>query len=156
MFSPNPLAYLITFRAYGTWLPGDERGWVQKNDSVYGTPFLPPRAALHRGCAQKLRNPPVLFNERARSIIDWAIRDACEYRKWDLRALNVRSNHTHCVVSAESAPEGVLRILKSRATRILHEHGLFSHEAALWSRHGSTVYLWTEQQVADACSYVME
>src|ERR1700747_2517170 len=26
---PEPLAYFLTWTTYGTWLPGDERGWVQ-------------------------------------------------------------------------------------------------------------------------------
>ena len=25
---PDPLAYFLTWPTYGTWLPGDERGWV--------------------------------------------------------------------------------------------------------------------------------
>jgi hypothetical protein len=26
----EPLAYFLTWTAYGSWLPGDERGWVAK------------------------------------------------------------------------------------------------------------------------------
>jgi hypothetical protein len=26
---PEPLAYFLTWHTYGTWLPGDERGWVE-------------------------------------------------------------------------------------------------------------------------------
>ena len=36
-----PLAYFITFRAYGTWLHGDERGAVDRRHNDYGTPYLP-------------------------------------------------------------------------------------------------------------------
>jgi hypothetical protein len=25
----DPLAYFLTWPTYGTWLPGDERGWTQ-------------------------------------------------------------------------------------------------------------------------------
>ena len=31
---PAPLAYLITWTTYGTWLPGDQRGWVE--DGTFG------------------------------------------------------------------------------------------------------------------------
>jgi len=27
---PEPLAYFLTWTTYGTWLPGDERGWVRR------------------------------------------------------------------------------------------------------------------------------
>ncbi len=33
-----PLAYFITFRTYGTWLPGDERGTVDVDNNAYGSP----------------------------------------------------------------------------------------------------------------------
>jgi hypothetical protein len=26
----EPLAYFLTWTTYGSWLPGDERGWVEK------------------------------------------------------------------------------------------------------------------------------
>ncbi|HEX9659180.1 MAG TPA: hypothetical protein VGA18_02730, partial [Rhodothermales bacterium] len=35
-----PLAYLITFTTYGTWLHGDERGSVDPGHSIPGTPPL--------------------------------------------------------------------------------------------------------------------
>src|SRR4029077_14507206 len=37
-----PLAYLITFRAHGTWLHGDRRGSVDRFHNRYGTPRIPP------------------------------------------------------------------------------------------------------------------
>jgi hypothetical protein len=36
-----PLAYFITFRSYGSWLHGDERGSVDRSHNQYGSPFLP-------------------------------------------------------------------------------------------------------------------
>ena len=26
---PDPLAYFLTWSTYGTWLPGDARGWIE-------------------------------------------------------------------------------------------------------------------------------
>ena len=38
----QPLAYLITFRCYGTWFHGENRGSVdRKNYHIYGTPDMP-------------------------------------------------------------------------------------------------------------------
>src|SRR5882762_2856343 len=36
-----PIAYFITFRAYGTWLHGDSRGSVDRFHKAYGSPMLP-------------------------------------------------------------------------------------------------------------------
>jgi hypothetical protein len=38
----TPLAFLITWRTYGTWLHGDSRGSVDRAHNRYGTPRLPP------------------------------------------------------------------------------------------------------------------
>ena len=34
-----PLAYLITFRTYGTWQHGDERGSVDREHNRYKSPY---------------------------------------------------------------------------------------------------------------------
>jgi hypothetical protein len=33
-----PLAYLITFRCYGTWVHGDDRGSMDRKHNIYRTP----------------------------------------------------------------------------------------------------------------------
>src|SRR5262249_42685946 len=43
----RPLAYLITFRCYGTWLHGDERGSTDRHRNQYGTPFIPSNEYWH-------------------------------------------------------------------------------------------------------------
>lgn len=35
-----PMAYLVTFRAYGTWLHGDKRGSVDRFHNRFGTPRI--------------------------------------------------------------------------------------------------------------------
>jgi hypothetical protein len=37
-----PLAYLISFRTYGTWLHGDNRGSTSRKQNKYGTPRIAP------------------------------------------------------------------------------------------------------------------
>ena len=40
-----PLAYLITFRTFGTWLHGDDRGSMDRHGkNIYGTERIAPNA----------------------------------------------------------------------------------------------------------------
>jgi hypothetical protein len=44
---PAPLAYFITWGTYGTWLPGDQRGWVEyrrgwRLPDLFGSSKRPP------------------------------------------------------------------------------------------------------------------
>jgi REP element-mobilizing transposase RayT len=83
------------------------------------------------------------------------VRGVCCHRKYRMRAINVRSNHTHSVVSALSLPEPILNAFKSYATRALRTHGLLGREIKPWARHGSTVYLWKERDIEKAVEYVL-
>ena len=43
-----PIADLITFTTYGTWLHGDKSGSVDKEHNQYGSPFATASPVLHR------------------------------------------------------------------------------------------------------------
>src|SRR5262245_58237997 len=109
----EPIAYLITFRTYGTWLPGDERGSIDR----YHNKFRGPTAVASdmRRAVQKarLKSPPFLLNARSRSIVEAAIREVCIYREWALIAINVRTNHAHVVSSGTGGGRRMLNDFKA-------------------------------------------
>jgi len=151
----SPLAYLITFRSYGTWLHGDERGSVDRSHNYYGTPRFPPNnARLHQN-ERRLKHAPVTLNAKQRESVAEAIRHTCDIRKWMLRALNVRTNHVHTVVSADMRPELVLNALKANATRQLRQSSQWQQPGSPWSDGGSRRYVWTEAGVERAIDYVV-
>ena len=51
----TPLAYLITFRSYGTWLHGDERSSIDRFHNRYKSPYIDPNATWQRHNAQVLQ-----------------------------------------------------------------------------------------------------
>ena len=61
-----PLAYLITFRCYGTWLHGDERGSIDRFHNRYKSPYIDPNATWHRHNAQVLHGQPVTLDASQR------------------------------------------------------------------------------------------
>ena len=120
----EPLAYFITFRCYGTWLPGDERGWTDRPVSAHDVPLRSHHPGLHPVAEEAMAESPFVLDGPRRGIVDAAIRDVCAHRGWTLHALNVRTNHVHLVVTADSAPEQVMTTLKAWSTRRLREAGL--------------------------------
>ena len=70
--------------------------------------------------------------------------------------MNVRTNHVHAVLSGDEAPESMLTALKAWATRRLAEAALIERGTKVWTRGGSTPYLWTPDDVAAAAWYVSE
>jgi REP element-mobilizing transposase RayT len=151
-----PLGYLITFRTDGTWLHGDGRGSVDRNHRRYGTPVLPPSPRREHIERQLLKQRPVKVNRRQRVAIDSEIRKTCAHRKWELWALNVRTNHVHCVVTANCKSRSVLIALKANATRSMREIGCWRSDLSPWSRGGSRKKIWTDKELANAIAYVVE
>jgi REP element-mobilizing transposase RayT len=152
----TPLAYLITFRSYGTWLHGDERGSVDRHHHRYSSPMLPLSPRRKQIERSLLKQPPVKLSSRQRAAIDLGVRETCAIRKWELWALNVRTNHLHCVVTANCNPKTLLGALKANATRSMRETGCWSRDLGPWARGGSQKCLWTEEELANAIAYVVE
>jgi hypothetical protein len=72
-----------------------------------------------------------------------------------LRALKVRTNHVHVVVTADRKPELVMGAFKANATVKMCLASVWQRGQKPWSRHGSTCYLWNEKSVARAIDYVI-
>src|SRR2546427_5632499 len=149
-----PVGYLITFRCYGTWLHGDERGSVDRHHRRYGTRGLQPSALRRNHDRELLKQAPVKLNSLQRSAVKSAISETCTIRHWQLWTVNVRTNHVHAVVTANKKPDAVLSALKANATRAMREAGLWTSELSPWEFRGSKKYLWDEKQLADAIAYV--
>ena len=151
-----PLAYLITIRTYGTWLHGDGRNSVDiHGKNIYGTPDITANKNLETMMRENMQQRSVILDKEQRNIVEDAIKEVCEYRKYDLQAINVRSNHTHTVVSAQVKPEVIADAFKKYATRKLREENLISKEVTIWSRGRSRRYLWKPRHVALAIEYVL-
>lgn len=152
----EPLGYFISFRCHGTWLHGDKRGSVNRRSfNAFGTPKMPPNANLEKSDRSQLKNTHVLLDAKRRSVVEVAIREVCAFRGIGLVTVNVRTNHVHLVVLTNRRPEPVMNSFKAYATRSLREKGLIGPQEKVWSRHGSTRYLWTEEHIASAVEYVV-
>ncbi len=151
-----PLAYLITFRCYGTWLHGDERGSIDRFHNQYNSPYLSPHENLRKDMQQNLRGEIVTLNITQREAVESALREVCEVRNWLLHASNVRTNHIHLVVNIGAAkPERALNDFKSYATRKMRQNRYWLKSLSPWSDKGSTRYLWNAQSLDRAVDYVI-
>jgi REP element-mobilizing transposase RayT len=152
----NPLAYLITFRTYGTWLHGDERGAVDRHgQNIYGTPRVTMNQKLEGLMRENRGALPVILTKAQRDIVAGAIKDTCKLRGYPLHALNIRTNHTHVVAASDQKPDKLLNAFKANATRELRTAGLVDLEQQIWARGGSTRYLWKPAHVNGAIDYVL-
>jgi hypothetical protein len=133
------LAYFITFRTYGTWLPGDDRGSTDMSHNGWDAPHLVADSHRRSMAYSRLATAPVTLDGQQRAAVERVIVEQCQFRGWALHALNVRTEHVHLVVSIGLRAERVLTMLKAYATGGLRQAGLWTQATSPWSRHGSTI-----------------
>ena len=97
-----------------------------------------------------------LLDSGSREAVLKALREVCLHRRWSLLAAHVRTNHVHSVVEADVGPEKVLNDFKSYASRGLNRLGRDGPDRKRWARHGSTRWLWKDQDVQAAIEYVVD
>jgi REP element-mobilizing transposase RayT len=128
---------------------------MDRKHNVYGTSRIAPNSPLKESETKQLRHPPITLDAKQRQVVEKAVREVCGHRPYVLRAINVRTNHVHTVVTAMQYPEPGLDAFKAYATRALRRAKLMAPKVKPWVRHGSTIYLWKERDVARAIEYVL-
>jgi REP element-mobilizing transposase RayT len=146
---PDPLAFFLTWTAYGSWLPGDARGWVDDRGAI-----REPNERLARSARRLLQNPVVVLDGSCRRLVEQVIREHCGFRNWTVHAVNCRTTHVHVVVSAEQSPEAVLRSLKGRCSRKLSEAKGVTER--WWTKGGSVRRLFDTRALETVVVYVVE
>ncbi len=146
----EPLAYFITWTTYGTWLPGDDRGWNRKGELE----DQPPDALFHEAASAHMKESPFLLSEADRQVVAKTIRDHGDLRGWNLHAVNVRSNPVHVVVTArEYKPETVASQFKAWCTKKLRP----SHpdRKRFWTEGASRRWINREDSLTAAIEYIL-
>ncbi len=154
---PAPLAYFLTWTTHGTWLHGDERGSIDKEHNTRGASYVAPNVELQARMRERMKDRTLVLAPDMRGIVERTIRDHCDFRQWELFALNVRSNHVHIVVRCELevSPESAMSQFKAWSTRRLREGGYVGKESKVWTEHGSTRWIDSQSSLASAIDYVM-
>ena len=147
----EPLAYFITWTTYGTWIPGDERGWNRKGLAE----IQAGNSRLERSARRKMSETSFVMNDRYREIVEQTIHRHCEIRKWYLHAVNPRTNHVHVVVTAPGYdPKTVREQFQAWCTRKLKES--VCDRKHFWTEGGSGRFVNTEEELARVIQYVLE
>ena len=154
---PDPLAYFITWVTYGTWLPGDERGWVE-----YRHGWQLPRPFLELECRARMTEDACRLDLEQRREAEEQIAETCGIRGWTLHAVNCRTNHVHVVVTAEQHPKLVRGQLKAWCTRRLKriEQSRAVNPDGMrenwWAERGSDRYVNDMESLDGAIHYVRD
>ena len=152
------IAYFITFSTYGTWLHGTDKslGSVDREHNHFGAEFVEPDAQRESDSRDAMAQPPYVMDPARCEIVRDAIVSLAKEKGWQLVAAHVRSNHVHAVIGADRDPSRLMSDLKARASRDLTRAGFEHADRRRWTRHGSTLHLFTKEQVDQKAKYTLE
>lgn len=139
---------MVTFTTYGTWLQGDERGWVKKGTIYEGN------AELHNVNESHVNGKVVRLKKREKEIVEESICRKAEVRGEKILAISVWSNHVHIVQGYSGRPvEETVRIYKNAASAALRRAGF---EGKVWTRGYDKRFCFDEKELKARIKYVNE
>ena len=159
--------WLFTWTTYGSWLPGDKRGFVSNvrdgpspevRHNIPGTPYDANMPALEQAARRKLKGDPIrLIQGQADALLD-QFQETAKYRQRQLLAVGIMANHCHIVVgtSGDPHPSKLVADFKSYGSRSLNQRWGKPDSDTWWTESGSKRKLPNEEAVLAAIKYVIE
>jgi REP element-mobilizing transposase RayT len=159
--------WLLTWTTYGTWLPGDDRGFVSEvNDgaggrvihNLPGTPYDAGWEHLEHDSRSRLKCPPIFLDECQSPEILRQLQETAAYRGWQLIAVAIMRNHIHVEIGVpgDPNPEHILRDVKSYASRSLNRRYGRPASGTWWTESGSKRKLKDEAAILGGAAYVRD
>jgi REP element-mobilizing transposase RayT len=145
----DPIAFFLTISTYGTWLPGDARGWVE-----YHQGWKMPDPVRELEAKAIMREDACILSLAERSIVEKQLDETCRFRGWTLHARTCRSNHMHALVSVKDVgPKKIREDLKAWCTRRLREQSDAIREH-WWAERGSIRWVLDDSGVEAVTLYI--
>jgi REP element-mobilizing transposase RayT len=135
------LVNFVTTTSYGSWLPGDARGYIQRGE------LLPASPALEQHAHSLLKHKPVLFTHDERDGLERALLAACEEFGYHLFDLSIESWHLHWIARHDDDARFMIGRLKNRMRQRLN-HG------RIWTKGYWHRELRTEEELLIARPYI--
>jgi len=137
---------MVTWRTYGSWLPGDERGYVIDGQILPGN-----LKTLERN-QKRQKSPAVKLNKQEIQLIRQIILNEAKRIGQKIVALTVCTNHVHLTARTNtSSIEDIVGRYKSITTRALWKIG---RKGRIWTKGYDKRFCFTEEELAQRIQYV--
>ena len=157
--------WFLTWTTYGTWLPGDERGFVgavsdnssgQVIHNIPGTPYDADFSSLRNYSINQMKGEPIYLSYEKAEVMFDQFQETTEYCQWQLCAIGIIRNHVHIVVGVPGDPDpsAILGTFKSYSSRTLNKRWTKPLNGTWWTKSGSKRRLPNEHAVRAAIRYV--
>ncbi len=150
--------YHVNGNTYGTWLPGDPRGWRERKHKTHvdGDYKDPPPAgsgvALHCHANALLKQPPVHLTALQRAIAGRAMVETLASQQIEVLVVSLDAIHFHVLGRFPgSQVRPVVGRAKKHAYFALHNHGFIGR---LWGDGSNVVPIADRKHQLNAFDYI--
>ncbi len=156
-------AVLVTWTTYGTWLPGDQRGFVSRvpsEESPHEIHNLPGErydaddAQALGSAADRMEGRPVYLNRDQANVLLVDIGASCARHGIEPLAVSVMVNHVHIVCQSELPKDQLLKLFKGSASRALSKFFPLGDSPRWFTAGGSVRYGKTKAELTSVIEYV--
>ena len=169
--------YHCVGHTYGSWLPGDQRGWRSRHHRVHveGDYKNPPPPSsdkgLHEHATQLMKRPAVVLNAAQRQMVLEVVRETLEFHDLPIAAVAVSATHAHllgrfepgrCTAGGKMITDPsrhFFGVARQRAARRLSDLGAAAGGLApggLWSKRSQIVPITDRPHFYNTRRYLLE
>ncbi len=157
--------WFLTWTTYGTWLPGDERGFTGAaeneigeivNYNQFGAQLGDPNLPLRKNAENLLKSKPIVLTYEQAQELYRQFQETVRVRGWLILAVGIMHTHLHVIVGVpgDPKPDKILNDLKAYGTRCLNEKFGKVASDTWWTTNGSKRKLEADRDVEVTVQYV--
>jgi len=140
------LGYMVTWTTYGTWLQGDERGYIRDGKICGRNP------RLERRNKENQTGNTIKFTNKQKNIVLKAIMEEARKLGQEVHSIAVCTNHVHMVVSYISdGIEKSVKHYKNASLVALRKDGFVGR---VWTRGYDKRYCFDVKSLKNIFDYV--
>jgi REP element-mobilizing transposase RayT len=157
-------AHLLTWTTHGTWLPGDERGFVSRIPLPDGSHQLPnefntPRPSgsrsLEASARQRMSGDTVVLTAAQATLAAEVFADSAQRHSIRLIVGAVMPTHVHLVTNCTIPGSDQLRYFKGASSKRLSD-SFGRPSGRWWTKSGSTKIKFDKVEQRRAVEYVLQ
>lgn len=157
--------WFLTWTTYGTWLPGDRRGFIGTlrdqsgqlvNHNQFGTPPAIPNSRLREAAERSLKAEPILLTSDHADTLFGQFQETARVRGWLLIATGIMRTHLHVIIAVQGDPdpEKILADFKAYGSRSLNQRWQKPASETWWTSKGSKRKLDDRRGVETVVHYI--
>lgn len=139
------VGYMVTWTTYGSWLQGDNRGYVENGR------ILKSNETILKVCEKLQKGQTVKLNQQEKEIVRTAILKEAERVGQKIETLVICTNHVHFAARpGNKSIERTVCMYKSAATRALRNW----RTGPIWTKSFDKRFCFTEDDLIRRIQYI--